>query len=92
MAPALSHPRKIWDGLSGSIDDARQRDLFHFATLPGEGHGIQHFKEGVALFVQCRAGKDEPLGLDDLLINASPYVIQSKITDLGSVSRWRGKR
>jgi len=38
-------------------------------------------KERVALFVQRRAGKDEPLGFDDLLINASPYVIQSKITD-----------
>jgi hypothetical protein len=66
--------------------------LFHFATLLGEGHGIQHFKERVALFVQRRAGKDEPLGLDDLLMNASPYVIQSKIIDLGSVSGGVGRR
>ena len=66
----MFHPREIRGGLGGPLNDARMQLLFRLSALFGEGHGGQHFKERAALFVQRGAAKDNPLWLDDFLVNA----------------------
>src|SRR5207253_6923203 len=70
LRPARLHSLEIWSGLGGRGDDARPKRQRRLAALLGEGHGGEHFEERLAGFVEGSAGKDEPLGRDDLLIHA----------------------
>src|SRR5882762_1350307 len=70
LCPSGLHALDIRSSFGGTLNDARPHDLFRLATLLGEGDGGQYLKHGVAIRIQRGAGEDEPLGLEDLVVNA----------------------
>jgi hypothetical protein len=69
LRPALFRPFKMWRPRCGRFENVRLHCQACLLPLCGKGHGMQNLEERLAVFIERRALKDEPLGRNDFLID-----------------------
>ncbi len=71
LSPAGFVTIQVMAGFFCDAEEVGGEGEFGFAVgLVGEGDGVEEFEQGIAMGVQCAAGEDETLGVDDFPVCA----------------------